>query len=109
MFKLVEYLDQAPNDIILELIWRCSKEKFEKDSLVLKKDSTIEDIYFIEEGKVELSTEFEGNPFVIEKLGPGSVINYRAIFLRDSMYIDCKALTEVKILKLSLDELMALV
>lgn len=23
MFKLVEYLDMAPTDIILELIWRC--------------------------------------------------------------------------------------
>ena len=37
------------------------------------------------------------------------MINYRAVFLRDQMYVDMKALTEVKILKLNLETLMALV
>ena len=109
MMKSVDYLDKAPTDIVLELIWSCEKALFEKDSVILRRDSILDSIYFIEEGKVELSTEFEGNLFVIEKLGPGSVINHRAVFLRDQMYVDIKALTEVKILKLSLDKMMSLV
>ena len=28
-------------------------------------------------------TEFENNEFLLDKLGPGSAINYRAVFLKD--------------------------
>ena len=43
----------------------------------------INSIYFVEEGIVEVITEFENNEFVLDKLGPGSAINYRAVFLKD--------------------------
>lgn len=58
---------------------------------------------------MEVSTEFEGNHFVLDKLGPGTAINYRSFFIKDQMYVDMKALTEVKILKLPLTVLMELV
>jgi CRP-like cAMP-binding protein len=32
-------------------------------------------IIFVEKGQVEVYTEFEGNEFLIERLGPGAVIN----------------------------------
>ena len=51
--------------------------------MVLTQDQTIDSIYFIEEGKVLVETEFEGNQFILDKLGPGSIINYRAVFLKD--------------------------
>ena len=51
----------------------------------LRVGDEIDKIYFIEEGKVEVYTEFEGNRFLIDTLGPGSVINYRAVFLKDLM------------------------
>lgn len=49
------------------------------------------------------------NVFVIDKLGPGSAINYRALFLKDQMYVNIKAVDDVKILVLDLKTLMDLV
>ena len=83
MIKRVEYLDLVPIDILYELIFTLKSKTFEKGNLVLEQDSMINSIYFIEEGIVEVITEFENNEFVLDKLGPGSAINYRAVFLKD--------------------------
>jgi len=71
--------------------------------------STIDSIYFIEEGEVQVTTEFESNEFILDTLGPGSAINHRAIFLKDQMYVNLQAMTEVKILFLKLTTLNELV
>ena len=42
-------------------------------------------------------------------LGPGSVINYRSIFLKDQMYVNLSPATDVKVLTLDLDTLGGLV
>ena len=57
---------------------------------------------------MEVWTQFEGNEFRMDTLGPGSVINYRSVFLRDHMYVEMRAITEVKVLDLPLDTLLAL-
>ena len=44
----------------------------------------------------------------MDTLGPGSVINYRSVFLRDIMYVEMRAITEVKVLNLKLETLIAL-
>ena len=72
-------------------------------------NSVIDSIYFIEEGTVEVSTEFEGNFFVLDTLHPGTAINYRSVFLRDHMYVNMRARTDCKILMITLDQLMELV
>lgn len=71
--------------------------------------SLIDSIYFIEEGTVHVTTDFESNEFKIDVLGPGSAINYRAVFLKDQMYVKMQAITEVKVLALNYKTLMDLV
>ena len=51
--------------------------------MVLACQSDIKSLMIIEEGVVQVETEFEKNEFIIDLLGQGSVINYRAIFLND--------------------------
>ena len=109
MLKRVEYLDLVPTDILYELIFSLKSKSFAKDAIILDIDVLVEEIYFIEEGIVEVTTEFEMNDFTIDRLGPGSVINYRAVFLKDQMYVNMTALTDVKILSLPLETLMDLV
>ena len=111
MLKRVDYLDLVPADILYELIFSLKSKTFDKDAIIHAIDvpDLVEEIYFIEEGIVEVTTEFEMNDFTIDKLGPGSVINYRAVFLKDQMYVNMTAMTEVKILSLPLDTLMELV
>ena len=109
MVKRVEYLDQAADDIVFDIVFSLEQKFFDKDQMILAQNSNIKEIYFIEEGEVQVETEFDFNPFVIDKLGPGSVINYRAVFLKDEMYVNIKALTEVKVLSLPFETLMTLV
>jgi len=42
-------------------------------------------------------------------LGPGSVINYRSVFLKDQMYVNLVPVTDVKLLTLDLETLLQLV
>ena len=108
MIKRIEYLDNVPDDILFDLIFSMKYISFEKDSNVLSKNQRITSIQFIEEGIVEVWTSFDGNVFRIDTLGPGTVINYRSVFLRDQMYVELKAVTEVKMLDLTLETLLAL-
>ena len=94
----VEYLDKVPDDILFDLIFSLDSKNIDKDQPVLNVFDPITSIYFIEEGTVEIWTSFEGNEFRIDTLGPGSVINYRSVFLRDQMYVEIRAITEVKVL-----------
>ena len=48
---------------------------------------------------------FEGYDFVLDTLGPGSVINQRAFFLKDQMYVNMRAKSEVKLMFYSLAKL----
>ena len=68
-------------------------------------------MYFIESGTIEVSTNFDDttDTFLIDRLGPGTVINYRSFFSKDPMYVKLHALTDVKILSLSLKKLLELV
>lgn len=109
MVRRVEYLDKVPEDIMIDLIFSLKTKTFSKEEVILTPGDNIEAIYFIEEGAIEVSTEFEQNVFILDVLGAGSVINYRAVFLRDQMYVEMKALTDVKVQMLSLDTLMQLV
>jgi len=75
MVKRVDYFDKCPDDILFDVILSLKQLTFQKESLVLGVGQNVESIYFIEEGLIETSTDFENNSFVVDILGPGSVIN----------------------------------
>lgn len=107
--KRVEYFDSLPADVLFDLIFSLKQELFDKETIILAEDHVVDSIFFIEEGTIEVSSEFENNKFVIDRLGPGSAINYRSIFLKDQMYLSLVATTDVKMLVLPIDTLMGLV
>ena len=55
---------------------------------------------FIEDGIVEVYTTFEGNTFILENLEQGSVINPRAFFVEDLMYVDIRCVQHCTLLVL---------
>jgi len=73
--------------VLFDLIFSLKQELYDKETIILAEDKVVDSIFFLEEGTIEVSTEFDNNIFVIDKLGPGSAINYRSIFLKDQMYI----------------------
>jgi len=105
----VEYLKNCGDDMIYDIIFSLHQETFEKDSIVLQANQPADKIYFLEEGQIELYTTFEGNDFVIEKLEKGSVLNHRAFFIQDCMYINVRCVTESKLLSLQQDTMKNLI
>ena len=109
MVKRVEYFDKADDDILYEIVFNLEIKQHQKDDMILGDKDDIDSIYFMEEGIVQVSSEFEKNEFIIDMLGPGSIINQRAVFLGEQMQVSIKALTDCKILSLSLKKLLELV
>ena len=72
---------------------------FEEESIILREGSNPE-LLIIVSGEVEIYTCVEGTDFVIERLGPGSVINYRALFFNEPMRFNvrCKRACSVYII-----------
>ena len=79
----IDYFDKIPRDILFDLYYSLKPKIFERGETVLLEGSVIDSIYFILEGTVEVYSQFEYNEFKIEQLGPGSVLNYRSVFIND--------------------------
>lgn len=58
--------------------------------MYLKVGDSTDKIIFVERGQIEVLTEFEGNEFVIERLGPGTVINQKAFWVDDIMSVNMR-------------------
>ena len=109
MVRSVDYLKNCSEDLIYDIVFSLQLENFEKDSIVLQTNNQADKIYFIEEGQVELYTSFEGNEFVIERLDRGSVINHRAFFIQDNMYVNIRCKVESKLLSLTQENMRQII
>jgi len=75
MLKRVEYLRDVAEEILYEIMFSLAPRQFEKDSIVLQEDANAGSVQFLEQGVIEVFTQFEQNDFILEKLYKGSVIN----------------------------------
>ena len=78
-------------------------KSFEKDKVILDTDQPIESLYIINEGILEVSTSFEQNEFVIDKLGRGSILNHRTFFKKDAQNVTIRAAKDCRVFELELD------
>ena len=58
---------------------------------------------------MEVYTSFEANEFIIERLFRGSVLNHRAFFMKDSMYVNIRCQKEAKVLELPLESMKEII
>jgi CRP-like cAMP-binding protein len=58
---------------------------YDKGEIILREGDPIDQMIFVVNGCLEVYQEYEGNEFVIEKLKPGSILNYLNIFTDDVM------------------------
>jgi signal-transduction protein with cAMP-binding, CBS, and nucleotidyltransferase domain len=92
MIKLPYFDKNYMNKHIFHKILYCFQMKFYgKGDLVLKEDDEIDQIIFVVHGSLEIFTEFEGNDFIIETLKPGSILNYKTMFMDDTMKVQVRS------------------
>ena len=107
--KRVDYLQNINDKVFFDIMFSLKSTNYDKNQTMLTDENYAEALLFIEEGSLEVSTKFEGNDFVIEKLFRGSAVNHRAFFMKDSMYVNVRTAKETKILSLSLDRMKEII
>ena len=83
----VPYFANMSDECIHDLYFVLIPGFYEKEDTIIREGQNADRIVLIEHGEVEVFAEFEGNKFVIEILGAGSVINHRTIFMNDYSHI----------------------
>ena len=58
-------------------------QSLDEGEYLIKKGEDTSYLYIIELGQIEVVKTIEGNEFVVEKLGRGSILNYTSIFVED--------------------------
>ena len=71
--------------------------------MVCKRFDPIEAIIFVNQGVLEVFTEVDGSEFVLDRLHPGSCLNYRTFFREDSMDVNVRCLENCKLYYLTHD------
>lgn len=94
-----------------EIIYSMERVTYEKEHLLCKKNDEADKMFVIQEGIVEVACSYAPKieqPFVIERLGRGAIINHRSFMLRDEADTDFRCLTTVSCFVLHLDKLKAI-
>ena len=68
---------------------------------MFKEDQNADNFTIVYEGIVEFYTYFEKAEFIIERLYPGSLFNFRTFFMEDLMYVNAKCQTNVTLFEIS--------
>ena len=71
---------------------------YNKGEYVCKIKEVGDTLIIIEKGEIDIKTEMEGNEFMIDRLIPGTVINFRTFLLDDLMDVDMVCVSGCKIL-----------
>ena len=60
---------------------------YQEGDILQRPGDTATSLFFIQDGIVEVYSDFDGNNFVIERLHRGSIINYRNWFMDDEAQV----------------------
>lgn len=74
---------------------------YEKEDTIIREGQNADKLVQIEHGKVEVFVEFEGNKFVIERLGSGAVFNHRTIFMNNYSHVTYQCTENTSTLELN--------
>mmetsp|Transcript_10822 Transcript_10822/g.16445 ORF Transcript_10822/g.16445 Transcript_10822/m.16445 type:complete len:101 (+) Transcript_10822:1045-1347(+) len=64
---------------------------YDANDIIARVGDPITKFIIIEYGCLEITSEFDGVTFVLERLYQGSVLNHRIIFMEDVMHVQVRA------------------
>lgn len=72
LVRNVPYFSKLNENIILEIVCLMKQEKFDKDSKIIKRGDNVKNLYFLNEGILEVQVPFLNNDLHFDFLNPGS-------------------------------------
>jgi len=73
--KKIEFLSDITIKQFNEIYYGLQRKYYEKGAVVLKEGEIVNSFIIVENGLLELSTDFDGNRFSVLRMPQGSVIN----------------------------------
>jgi CRP-like cAMP-binding protein len=99
--KKIEFFNGISEAVTVEAMHSFRKSTYKAGTILFKQDQNADFMTIVYEGIVEFYTHFEGSEFVLERLYPGSLYNFRTFFMEDLMYVNARCQTNVALLEIS--------
>ena len=100
MIKRLDYMEKIGDEALYDVIFSLSSKDYESGTVILAEEQLANSLFFVEQGTLEIYTQFEGNCFIIEKLHAGSAVNHRAYFMQDPMAVNVRCTQQTRLLEL---------
>lgn len=97
----IEYCNGINEAAFVELMYSFKKSLYKAGFTLFKQDQNADCLTIVYEGIVEFYTHFEGAEFVLERLYPGSIYNFRTFFMEDLMTVNARCQTNVTLFELN--------
>jgi signal-transduction protein with cAMP-binding, CBS, and nucleotidyltransferase domain len=78
--KRVPYFKNLEEGCLADIMFNLVTEKYAKNDILQEPGGDANHLLFLQSGIIEISTSFEGQEFVIERLFRGSIVNFRTFF-----------------------------
>ena len=85
---------QDKDSILYEIIYSLRPKKQNVGDMLVNQGDSINEIFIIERGIVEIFLKIGGNDIVLERLFRGSVINYKNLFTKERSQVSMRFATE---------------
>jgi CRP-like cAMP-binding protein len=104
----IDYLKNVSIECKHEILYKLKKYNYEKGGFIIQMGDIATKMMIIQNGVVEIEHVAEGEPFVIEKLTRGCVINHRSFILADDNDTNAKCGTTVTLYAIDFDDFNAI-
>lgn len=99
--KKIDYFNNLKDESFTACMYSLKKNSYKKGHVLFKEEQDTSSFSIVYEGIVEIYTYFEGSEFVLERLYPGSIFNFRTFFMDDLTYVNARCRDQVTLLEVS--------
>lgn len=103
--RWVPYFEVVDDKTISEIMYSLEKTNYDAKALLFNEEQTADKIYFLHSGQVSLTMEVDGEPFYLETLWQGSILNPTLILTGAKSKLTARCLNSAEILSLSIETL----
>lgn len=101
----IDFLKDMDAETFHEIYFKLKQISLESRDTLLKENDENESIYVVEYGYLEVFSTFDGHEFVIDFLGPGTILGHRSCFTDDTSFVNIRAPNPAYVTQLTVKDL----
>jgi len=105
LVQSVDYMANLSEDSIEEITYYLKQEDFEKDKIIFRAGDPVEKIYFITNGRINISVNYKDTEIPLDVLNRGCSIGSNGVVGQFNYNFTARAETKITLLTLSKDDL----